>query len=78
MILGAVNHSEYGDFKCSLQLHTSAQVGSSTYKTSGIPQLNVTTPGPELHKRDPDGLVQSLSPENVRMLTHFLPEVRVY
>lgn len=40
--------------------------------------LNVTTPGPELHKRDPDGLVQSLSPDNVRMLTHFLPEVRVY
>ena len=39
--------------------------------------LNVTTPGPELHKRDPDGLVQSLSPDNVRMLTHFLPEVRV-
>ena len=39
MILGAVNHSEYGDFKRSLQLHASAQVGSSTYKTSGIPQL---------------------------------------
>ena len=33
--------------------------------------LNVTTRGPKWHKRDRLVLVQSLSPDNVRMLTHF-------